>query len=218
MSWTDIAIPLAFLLVLGGMVLLYVVLVFMQRDARDARDASLVAAFDGLTQTREKSLADIGLAFAQSIDSGLAEIQDSRYRESMQQQAVRAKQLAADHPEWYFPYQYGNDANPRAHYESTGPEILRDVPDITHFVAGLGTAGTLMGVGTYHKEQKPDVQVWAIEPPAPSILSFAEPDQASTWTSSATARSPLPRTLTSWPLRTAPLATRSATVTVPPEG
>lgn len=83
---------------------------------------------------------------------------------------VRAKALAAEHPEWYFPYQYGNDANPRAHYETTGPEILRDVPEVTHFVAGLGTAGTLMGVGTYLKEAKPDVQVWAIEPPAGEMV------------------------------------------------
>jgi cysteine synthase len=83
---------------------------------------------------------------------------------------IRAKALAAEHPEWYFPYQYGNDANPRAHYETTGPEILRDVPEITHFVAGLGTAGTLMGVGTYLKEAKPDVQVWAIEPPAGEMV------------------------------------------------
>ncbi|MEO6988842.1 MAG: cysteine synthase family protein [Aquihabitans sp.] len=83
---------------------------------------------------------------------------------------VRAKALAAEHPEWYFPFQYGNDANPRAHYETTGPEILADVPDITHFVAGLGTAGTLMGVGTYLKEQKSDVQVWAIEPPVGEMV------------------------------------------------
>lgn len=83
---------------------------------------------------------------------------------------IRAKALAADHPEWYFPFQYGNDANPRAHYETTGPEILADVPDVTHFVAGLGTAGTLMGVGTYLKEQKPDVQIWAIEPPAGEMV------------------------------------------------
>ena len=83
---------------------------------------------------------------------------------------LRAKVLAEEHPEWYFPFQYGNDANPRAHYETTGPEILADVPDITHFVAGLGTAGTLMGVGTYLKEQKPDVQIWAIEPPAGEMV------------------------------------------------
>jgi cysteine synthase B len=81
--------------------------------------------------------------------------------------AVRKAQgLAADNPGWAFLYQYGNEANPRAHYESTGPEIRADVPDITHFVAGLGTSGTLMGVGTYLKEHKPDVKVFAVEPPA----------------------------------------------------
>ena len=77
----------------------------------------------------------------------------------------RARELAAEHPEWYFPYQYGNDANPRAHYEGTGPEIWRDCPEITHFVAGLGTSGTLMGTGRYLKEQNPQIKVIAIEPP-----------------------------------------------------
>jgi [CysO sulfur-carrier protein]-thiocarboxylate-dependent cysteine synthase len=77
----------------------------------------------------------------------------------------RAQDLAEQHPDWAFLYQYANEANPRAHYETTGPEILRDVPDITHFVAGLGTSGTLMGVGTYLKEQKPGVKVYAVEPP-----------------------------------------------------
>lgn len=83
---------------------------------------------------------------------------------------IRAQKLAVDHPEWWFPFQYGNNANPRAHYEGTGPEILADAPDVTHFVAGLGTAGTLMGVGTYLKEHKPDVQIWAIEPPAGEMV------------------------------------------------
>jgi cysteine synthase B len=81
--------------------------------------------------------------------------------------AVRkAQELAGDHPEWAFLYQYGNEANPQTHYDTTGPEILRDCPEITHFVAGLGTSGTLMGVGTFLKERKPDVQVLAVEPPA----------------------------------------------------
>jgi cysteine synthase B len=85
--------------------------------------------------------------------------------------AVRkAQELASEHPEWAFLYQYGNEANPRAHYETTGPEILRDVPDITHFVAGLGTSGTLMGVGTYLREQKPDVKLYAVEPPAGELV------------------------------------------------
>lgn len=77
----------------------------------------------------------------------------------------RAQELAEEHPEWVFLYQYANEANPRAHYETTGPEILRDCPEITHFVAGLGTSGTLMGAGTYLKEQKPEVGVYAVEPP-----------------------------------------------------
>jgi cysteine synthase len=61
-------------------------------------------------------------------------------------------------------YQYGNPANVTAHYETTGPEIWRDLPEVTHFVAGLGTSGTLVGVGRYLKEQNPAVQVVAAEP------------------------------------------------------
>ena len=78
---------------------------------------------------------------------------------------ARARVLAAEHPEWFFPYQYANEANPLAHYHGTGPEILRDAPGITHFVAGLGTSGTLMGVGTFLKERVPDVKIVAVEPP-----------------------------------------------------
>lgn len=78
---------------------------------------------------------------------------------------ARAIRMAEEHPEWCFLYQYANDANPRAHYESTGPEILRDCPEITHFVAGLGTSGTLMGTGRFLKENKADVKIVAVEPP-----------------------------------------------------
>ena len=85
--------------------------------------------------------------------------------------AVRlAREMALDHPDWVFLYQYANEANPRVHYETTGPEILRDVPDITHFVAGLGTSGTLMGVGTFLKEVHPDIEVYAVEPPAGEMV------------------------------------------------
>ncbi|MFM8649997.1 MAG: PLP-dependent cysteine synthase family protein [Actinomycetota bacterium] len=77
----------------------------------------------------------------------------------------RAIEMAEAHPEYCFLYQYANDANPRAHFEGTGPEILRDVPEITHFVAGLGTSGTLMGTGRFLKEHKPDVKIVAVEPP-----------------------------------------------------
>jgi len=80
------------------------------------------------------------------------------------QAVAMAKQLAAENPDWVMLYQYGNPANADAHYRTTGPEILRDCPEITHFVAGLGTTGTLVGAGRYLREQKPDVQVVAAEP------------------------------------------------------
>jgi len=75
-----------------------------------------------------------------------------------------AKGLAAEHEDWVMLYQYGNPANAQAHYDGTGPEILADLPSITHFVAGLGTTGTLMGVSRFLREHKPDVQVIAAEP------------------------------------------------------
>jgi cysteine synthase B len=78
---------------------------------------------------------------------------------------LRAIEMSKQNPEWCFLYQYANDANARAHYEGTGPEILRDCPEITHFVAGLGTSGTLMGTGRYLKENKPGVKIIAVEPP-----------------------------------------------------
>lgn len=78
---------------------------------------------------------------------------------------VVAQQMVAEAPHlYYMPYQYGNEMNPRAHYETTGPEILRDLPEIDVFVAGLGTGGTLTGTGHYLKEKKPDVKVIACVP------------------------------------------------------
>jgi cysteine synthase len=82
----------------------------------------------------------------------------------------RARVLATEHPDWWFPYQYANPANPKTHYEGTGPEIYRDVPEITHFIAGLGTAGTLMGVGRYLKDRDPRIQIWAVQPPAGEMV------------------------------------------------
>ena len=80
-------------------------------------------------------------------------------------EAVRvAKQVAEDHPDWVMLYQYGNPANAQAHYEGTAPEILADLPVITHFVAGLGTTGTLMGVGRFFRDHKPEVSIVAAEP------------------------------------------------------
>jgi cysteine synthase len=85
--------------------------------------------------------------------------------------AIRlAEKLAADDPTQRLLFQYGNPANPLAHYEGTGPEIWRDCPDVDVFVAGLGTSGTLMGVGRYLKEQKPAVRIVAVEPPAGELV------------------------------------------------
>jgi cysteine synthase B len=75
-----------------------------------------------------------------------------------------AKQLATEHPDWVMLYQYGNPANAQAHYDGTGPEVLADLPGVTHFVAGLGTTGTLMGAGRFLREKVPGIQVIAAEP------------------------------------------------------
>ncbi|MDQ6650488.1 MAG: cysteine synthase [Actinomycetota bacterium] len=75
-----------------------------------------------------------------------------------------AKRIAAEHPDWVMLYQYGNPANALSHYEGTGPELLEDLPTITHFVAGLGTTGTLMGAGRFLKENVPGVRIVAAEP------------------------------------------------------
>jgi len=113
---------------------------------------------------------NVSIERRQALEVWGAEIIPSPAAEGSNGAMIRAQALAAEHPDWWFPFQYGNDANPRAHYEGTGPEILADVPGITHFVGGLGTAGTLMGVGTYLKEHKPEVEVWAIEPPAGEMV------------------------------------------------
>ncbi|MGC4943876.1 PLP-dependent cysteine synthase family protein [Kribbella sp. DT2] len=80
-------------------------------------------------------------------------------------EAVRvAKQVAEEHPDWVMLYQYGNPSNALAHYDGTAREIFADLPSITHFVAGLGTTGTLMGAGKFFREHKPEVKIVAAEP------------------------------------------------------
>src|SRR5882724_4966561 len=80
------------------------------------------------------------------------------------QAVAMAKELAKQNADWVMLYQYGNPANAQAHYNGTGPEILRDLPSVTHFVAGLGTTGTLVGAGRYLREHRPDIQIIAAEP------------------------------------------------------
>ncbi|RLT28080.1 MAG: cysteine synthase family protein [Chloroflexi bacterium] len=75
-----------------------------------------------------------------------------------------AREVAAEHPDWFMPFQYENPQNPNAHYETTAPEIIRDLPEVTHFVAGLGTGGTLTGVGRRLKEYNPEIKIVAAAP------------------------------------------------------
>ena len=98
------------------------------------------------------------------------EIIDSPGSEGSNGAVKMAQRIAAENPDWVFLYQYGNPANPQAHIDHTGPEIFRDCPEVTHFIAGLGTSGTLIGVGTYLKRVKPSVQVWAVEPPSGEMV------------------------------------------------
>ncbi len=78
--------------------------------------------------------------------------------------AIEVAQRMAKDPKYFMPFQYGNPANPQAHYEGTGEEIVRDLPEVTHFIAGLGTGGTLTGTGRRLKDHDPDVKVIAAEP------------------------------------------------------
>jgi len=114
--------------------------------------------------------ANVSIERRQLLELWGAEIIESPGSEGSNGAVRLARSIADDHPEWVFLYQYGNHANPKAHYEGTGPEIWRDCPEITHFVAGLGTSGTLLGVGRFLKERKPDVQIWAVEPPAGEMV------------------------------------------------
>jgi len=83
---------------------------------------------------------------------------------------IVAKQIAADNPDYYFPYQYGNEANPRAHFETTGPEIIRDLPEIDIFIGGLGTGGTLMGNGKALRLHNPNIKIVAVAPPPDDVI------------------------------------------------
>jgi len=108
---------------------------------------------DNVTQERTQLLHMFG-----------AEIVYSPGEQGSNGAVARAIEMAQEDSSYYMPYQYGNEANPRAHYETTGPEILADCPEIDVFVAGMGTAGTLMGVSRYLREHKPGVRVVAAEP------------------------------------------------------
>jgi cysteine synthase A len=87
----------------------------------------------------------------------------------------RAEELVAEHPDWYMPQQFNNPANPDAHRRTTGPEIIRQLPRIDAFVAGVGTGGTITGVGEVLRNRSKDTRIVAVEPAASAVLSGGEP-------------------------------------------
>ena len=101
-----------------------------------------------------------------------AEIALSPGSEGMKGAIALAEKIASETPNAFIPGQFVNPANPKAHYETTGPEILRDTQgEIDFFVAGVGTGGTISGAGRYLKEQKPEIRIVAVEPSASPVLS-----------------------------------------------
>ena len=108
--------------------------------------------------------ASVPIERVQLLEAYGAEVIFSRADKGTNESIVMAKHIADENPSYFMPYQYGNEANPRAHYTTTGQEIARDMPDVDVFVAGLGTGGTLMGVGRALREHNPDVQIIATAP------------------------------------------------------
>ena len=97
-------------------------------------------------------------------DNEISEEEYETHDKGTNESIALAKEIAEDNPNFYMPYQYGNEANPKAHYLTTGPEIIRDLPNVDIFVAGLGTGGTLMGVGRCLKEYNPEIKIVATAP------------------------------------------------------
>jgi len=114
--------------------------------------------------------SNVSVERRQALELWGAEIIESPGGEGSNGAVRMAERLHNEHPEWVLLNQYANHANPKAHYEGTGPEIWRDCPEVTHLVAGLGTSGTLLGVGRFLKERNPRVEVWAVEPPAGEMV------------------------------------------------
>ena len=93
----------------------------------------------------------------------------------MHEAVRRAEQILEENPDYFMPQQFSNPANPQAHRRTTALEILEQTSEISAFVAGVGTGGTITGVGSMLKEKMPDTEVIAVEPAASAVLSGKQP-------------------------------------------
>jgi len=119
---------------------------------------------DTMSEERRALLLGYGARLELTPDTG-----------GMQAAIARAEALLAEHPDWFMPQQFRNPANPAAHRETTGPEILAQLPAIDAFVAGVGTGGTITGVGQVLRDARPRVHIVAVEPAASPVLSGGAP-------------------------------------------
>lgn len=112
----------------------------------------------------------VSLERVQLLQAFGAEIIFSDADKGTNESIVVARGIAEENPSYFMPYQYGNEDNPRAHFETTGPEIVRDLPEVDAFIAGLGTGGTLMGVGRALRAHNRKVKVIAVAPPPDDVV------------------------------------------------
>jgi cysteine synthase A len=130
---------------------------------------ALVAAVKGyrLVLTMPDTMSDERRAILAGYGARIELTPDTR---GMHGAVRRAEELAAEHPDWFMPQQFTNPANPECHRRTTGPEILAQVPEVTAFVAGVGTGGTITGVGEVLHAERPGVRIYAVEPAASPVL------------------------------------------------
>ena len=131
---------------------------------------ALVAAVKGyrLVLTMPETMSEERRSLLAAYGARLELTPDSR---GMHAAVRRAEELLAEHPDWYMPQQFKNPANPDAHRRTTGPEILQQLPRVDAFVAGVGTGGTITGVGEVLRSRRADTRIVAVEPMTSAVLS-----------------------------------------------
>ena len=135
---------------------------------------ALVAAVKGyrLVLTMPETMSEERRSLLVAYGARLELTPDSR---GMHAAVRRAEELLAEHPDWYMPQQFTNRANPDAHRRTTGPEILQQLPRVDAFVAGVGTGGTITGVGDVLRSRNAETRIVAVEPAASAVLSGGQP-------------------------------------------